>query len=122
MLAAYRAGVYVPHMKIKQSNVKINLELGKALRRQLESDAKIGCRKLSWQALYYIQLCLKTGGIIYNPAETLDDNDGRFTAYVPEEMFDQLQLLSLKHNSNMSAIIRAAILQGMAICKNEAQA
>ena len=108
-------------MKIKQSNVKINLELGKALRRQLESDAKGECRKLSWQALYYIQLCLKSGEMIYDPAETLDDNDGRFTAYIPESMFNQLQALCVKHKSNMSAIIRAAILQGMAICKNEAR-
>lgn len=105
-------------MRIKQANVKINLELGKALRDRLESNARGECRKLSWQALYYIKLSLKSGDLIHDPANTLDDNDGRFTAYIPEYLFDELQALSFKYKSNMSAIIRASILHGMAICKS----
>ena len=103
---------------MKKANVKINLELGKALRDRLERDANGACRKLSWQALYYIHLSLQKGELVFNPSETLDDNDGRFTAYIPESMYDTLQSMCEEYNSNMSAVIRASILQGMALCRD----
>lgn len=97
------------------ASVKVNLELGRSLRGKLEQDASASCRKLSWQVLYYIQRSLEHGPFIHRPQDTLDDNDGRFTAYVPEDTYNRLQDLAVSHNSNLSAVVRAAILHGIAL-------
>ncbi len=115
MLVAHRVVVY--RRRMNRANVKVNLELGRALRAQLEADAESACRKLSWQVLYLVNLSLDHGPFIHHPNETLDDNDGRFTAYIPEPIYDKLQLLADSYSSNLSAIVRASILHGMALEK-----
>ena len=100
---------------MKTPNVKINLELGRALRDRLERDASQSCRKLSWQVLYYLNRALAHPVLTVKPDETLDDIGGRFTAYVPEEMFNRLVGLADAEGSNLSAVVRAAVLQGMNI-------
>ncbi len=97
------------------TNVKVNLELGAALRGSLEEQAERSCRKLSWQVLYYIGLSLMTGPFIHHPAETLDDNSGRLTAYIPESTYNRLLGLVDEYDSTMCGVIRAAVLHGMAI-------
>ena len=110
-LAAYRLTGYSAAMKAP--HVKINLELGAALRQRLENDAAESCRKLSWQVLFYLQTALTHHDLIVDPRQSLDDNGGRFTAYVPEPVFDDLVRIADKRNANLSAVVRAAILQGM---------
>lgn len=117
MLDAYRMKVYVLGMT-RSDKVKINIELGRSLRNTLVSDADASCRKLSWQISYYVRLALKNPPLISKPDETLDDNDGRVTAYFSEDVFNQLEDLADDYECNFSAIVRASLLTGRAISRH----
>jgi len=117
VLDAYRMKVYVLGMT-RSDKVKINIELGRSLRNTLVSDADASCRKLSWQISYYVRLALKNPPLISKPDETLDDNDGRVTAYFSEDVFNQLEDLADDYECNFSAIVRASLLTGRAISRH----
>jgi hypothetical protein len=109
--------VYVLGMT-RSDKVKINIELGRSLRNTLVSDADASCRKLSWQISYYVRLALKNPPLISKPDETLDDNDGRVTAYFSEDVFNQLEDLADDYECNFSSIVRASLLTGRAISRH----
>ena len=104
-------------LKTKMTPVKVNLELGKALRDQLERAAKKSCRKLSWQVAFYVQKSVESWPPIHNPEHTLDDTSGRFTVYLPESQFNKMVEFGESGGHSLSAVVRAAILHGMAICR-----
>lgn len=117
MLDAYRLTVYVLPMT-RSDKVKINIELGRSLRDTLMQDAETSCRKLSWQISYYVRLALKNPPLISKPDETLDDNDGRVTAYFSEDVFIQIEDLADDYDCNFSAAVRASLLTGRAISRH----
>lgn len=96
----------------RTDNVKLNIELGRSLREQLREDAERSCRKLSWQLNYYIQLSLDHPPLTVKPEETLDDNNGRMTAYLKESAWNTLQEMAEEHECNLSAIVRSCLLHG----------
>jgi len=117
VLDAYRLKVYGLGMT-RSDKVKINIELGRSLRNTLVSDAEASCRKLSWQISYFVRLALKNPPLISKPDETLDDNDGRVTAYFSEDVFNKLEDLADDYECNFSAIVRASLLTGRAISRH----
>lgn len=117
MLDAHRVRVYVRHMA-RSDKVKINIELGKSLRDLIVSDSESSCRKLSWQISYYVRLALKNPPLISKPDETLDDNDGRVTAYFSESVYNELEDMADEYDCNFSAVVRASLITGRAISKH----
>lgn len=117
MLDAHRVKVYGLRMT-RSDKVKINIELGRSLRDLIVSDAESSCRKLSWQISYYVRLALKNPPLIKKPDETLDDNDGRVTAYFSESVYDELEGLADDYDCNFSAAVRASLLTGRAISRH----
>lgn len=99
----------------RTDNVKLNIELGRGLRERLRADAEKSCRKLSWQLNYYIQLSLDHPPLVVNPDETLDDNDGRMTAYLKEDVWNRLIEMADEKDCNLSAMVRACLLHGRQI-------
>ena len=102
----------------RSDKVKINIELGRSLRDLIVSDANSSCRKLSWQISYYVRLALKNPPLIKKPDETLDDNDGRVTAYFAESVYDDLEGLADDYDCNFSAAVRASLISGRAISRH----
>ena len=117
MLDAHRLKVYGSTMT-RSDSVKINIELGRSLRDTIVEDAKRSCRKLSWQVSYYVKLALKNPPLITKPDETLDDNDGRVTAYFSENVYNDLEDLSRDLGCTFSAVVRASLLTGRAISRH----
>lgn len=102
----------------RSDKVKINIELGKSLRDLIVSDSESSCRKLSWQISYYVRLALKNPPLISKPDETLDDNDGRVTAYFSESVYNELEDMADEYDCNFSAVVRASLITGRAISKH----
>tara|TARA_Y100001973_G_scaffold105998_1_gene181425 strand:- start:457 stop:807 length:351 start_codon:yes stop_codon:yes gene_type:complete len=102
----------------RSDKVKINIELGKSLRDVIVSDAESSCRKLSWQISYYVRLALRNPPLIKKPDETLDDNEGRITAYFAESVYDELEALADEYDCNFSAVVRASLISGRAISRH----
>ena len=96
----------------RTDSVKLNIELGHSLREQLRLDAERSCRKLSWQLNFYIHLSLDHPPLVVNPDETLDDNDGRMTAYLKEDVWNKLIEMAAEKGCNLSAMVRACLLHG----------
>jgi hypothetical protein len=99
----------------RTDSVKLNIELGQALKNQLRLDAERSCRKLSWQLNYYIQLSLDHPPLRVKPEETLDDNDGRMTAYLKESAWNTLQDMAESLGCNLSAVVRSCLIHGRQI-------
>lgn len=99
----------------RTDSVKLNIELGRSLREQLRADAERSCRKLSWQLNFYIQLSLDHPPLTVKPEETLDDNDGRMTAYLKESVWNTLQDMAIERGCNLSAMVRSCLLHGRQI-------
>ena len=72
---------------------------------------------MSWQVAYYVQKSVESWPPIHNPAHTLDDTSGRFTVYLPEGQYNRLVEFAEGGGHSLSAVVRAAILHGMAICR-----
>lgn len=106
------------HGMTRSDTVKINIELGRSLRDTIARDAKASCRKLSWQISYYVKLALKNPPLLMKPDETLDDNDGRVTAYFDESVYCELEDLASDLDSTFSAVVRASLLSGRAISRH----
>jgi len=114
---AFHGGLSLRHGVKSKTPVKVNLELGRSLREQLERDALASCRRLSWQVEYYVQKSIESWPPIHAPGDTLDDTGGRFTVYLPEGQFQYISDFSESGGHSLSAVLRAAILHGMAICR-----
>ena len=98
---------------VRTDSVKLNVELGKSLKSALVSKADASCRKLSWQLNYYIQLALNNPPLQVDPGETLDDNNGRMTAYLRESDWNRLVEMAEDFDCNLSSMIRAHLIFGM---------
>lgn len=106
------------HGMTRSDTVKINIELGRSLRNTISLDAERSCRKLSWQVSYYVMLALRNPPLLMKPDETLDDNDGRVTAYFSEDVYNSLEDMSLDLGCTFSAVVRASLLTGRAISQH----
>ncbi len=90
--------------------VKVNIELGKALLLTLRRDAVDQDRGLSRQLSHYVSASLAHPPLTIAPSETLDDNDGRMTAYFDEPVFYKLNGLKEETGTNLSAVVRACLI------------
>jgi len=102
----------------RSDTVKINIELGRSLRDTIAVDAEKSCRKLSWQVSYYTRLALRNPPLLVKPDETLDDNDGRVTAYFSEDVYNDLEDMARDLGCTFSAVVRAGLLTGRALSKH----
>ena len=97
--------------------VKLNIELGRSLLTTLKRDAEIDNRRISRQLSHYISMSLAHPPLTIEPTETLDDNDGRMTAYFDEPVYNRLVELKDDTNTNLSAVVRACLIHARYITK-----
>ena len=90
--------------------VKVNITLGTALLIALRKDAEDQDRGLSRQLSHYVSASLAHPPLTTAPSETLDDNDGRMTAYFDESVYNRLLSLKVKTGTNLSAVVRACLI------------
>ena len=66
---------------------------------------------------FYVQKSIESWPPIHDPNQTLDDTCGRFTVYLPESQYNQMIEFGESGGYSLSAVVRASILHGMAICR-----
>jgi hypothetical protein len=99
--------------------VKMNIELGRALRSVIQRNARGAERRHSWQINYYVKKAFAHvdagGGLSHEPSDTLDDNDGKMTPYFPEALWNRIETMADELAVSRSALVRALIYTGLAL-------
>lgn len=94
---------------------KRSVFLGEALLKEVRGLASRQHRTVSGQVCWLAEIGLGESALAVDPADSLDDSDGRHFIYPDTELDERLVSSARKYDASYSSVVRSLVLSGLTL-------